>query len=65
MTTTIERVMNTPPIVVVGATIFGYTLPEVAAGVTIVYTLLLLYLRLRREWRLWRAGRKEKSDGHV
>lgn len=55
MTTKTELVMSTPPVAVVGATFLGYTLPEWAAIVTIVYTLFLMARLIRNEIREWRG----------
>jgi len=57
MTTKAELALSTPPVAVVGATFLGYTLPEWAAIVTIVYTSILLIRLIRSEWREWRGGK--------
>lgn len=57
MNTRVEVALSTPPVAVVGGTLLGYTLPEWAAIVTIIYTLCLLARLLRNEWREWKAGR--------
>jgi disulfide bond formation protein DsbB len=56
MTTKAEIALSTPPVAVVGATFLGYSLPEWAAIVTIVYTMFLLVRLIRNEWREWRDG---------
>lgn len=46
----IDKVLNTPPIAIATASLLGMSLPEWAAIITIVYTVLLIYFRLRKEW---------------
>ena len=49
-----EVALSSPPVAVAGASVLGYSLPEWAALVTIVYTLLLVVRYLRNEWKEWR-----------
>jgi disulfide bond formation protein DsbB len=57
MTTKAEIALSTPPVAVAGATFLGYSLPEWAAIVTIVYTMFLLVRLVRNEWREWRDSK--------
>jgi disulfide bond formation protein DsbB len=57
MTTKADLALSTPPVAVAGASFLGYSLPEWAAIVTIVYTLFLLARLIKAEWREWK-GRK-------
>lgn len=50
--------LSAPPVTVAGASILGYTLPEWAAIVTIVYTAFLTIRLIRNEWRDWKAGKQ-------
>lgn len=62
MATKVELALSVPPVAVAGGTlIFGYTLPEWAAIITIIYTLVLLARLIRIEVRDWlkRLGREE------
>lgn len=52
-----EIALSAPPVTVVGVTFFGYSLPEWAAIVTIIYTTFLLIRMIRNEWRDWKASR--------
>lgn len=54
-----EAAISTPPVAVAGATFFGYSLPEWAALVTIIYTLWLLVRLARSEWREWKGKQPE------
>jgi disulfide bond formation protein DsbB len=49
-----EAAISSPPVAVAGASVLGYTLPEWASIVAIVYTLLLIWRFLRVEWKEWR-----------
>jgi disulfide bond formation protein DsbB len=49
-----EALMSAPPVTVAGATFLGYSLPEWAAIVTIIYTVLLAVRLVRNEWKAWR-----------
>ena len=51
-----EAALSTPPVAVASATFFGYSLPEWAAIITIIYTSLLLIRLIRNEWRDWKGG---------
>jgi hypothetical protein len=62
MTSKTDMLLNTPPVAVAGATVFGYTLPDIAAAVTIVYTLILVYFRLRKEWEKRKGGAPSDDD---
>jgi disulfide bond formation protein DsbB len=53
-----ELALSSPPVGVAGASILGYSLPEWAAIVTIIYTIFLILRFVRNEWRLWRKGRE-------
>lgn len=62
-----EMVLNTPPIAFAGYSVFGYTLPDivshitmgdVASGITIAYTLMLFYFRIRKEMMLFKLNRE-------
>jgi hypothetical protein len=54
MATKVELALSVPPVAVAGGTlIFGYTLPEWAAIITIFYTLVLLARLLRIEVGDW------------
>jgi disulfide bond formation protein DsbB len=57
MSTKAEIVISAPPVAVVGVTFLGYSLPEWAAIVTIVYTLFLLVRLVRNEWREFRDSK--------
>lgn len=54
MNTKVEIAISAPPVAVVGVTFLGYTLPEWAAIVTIVYTTFLIVRLVRNEWREWK-----------
>lgn len=60
-----DAVLNTPPVVIAGATIFGYSLPDIAAFITIVYTAVLIYFRMRKEYRLWREKMQDPLDSDI
>jgi disulfide bond formation protein DsbB len=49
-----EIILSSPPVAVAGASVLGFSLPEWAALVTIIYTLLLVARFLRNEWREWK-----------
>lgn len=49
-----EVMLSSPPVAVVGVTFLGYSLPEWAAIVTVIYTLLLTARLIRNEWREWK-----------
>jgi disulfide bond formation protein DsbB len=57
MTTKGDLALSVPPVSVAGASVFGYSLPEWAAIVTIIYTIFLTVRLIRNEWRDWKAGR--------
>jgi hypothetical protein len=57
MSTKAEIAISAPPVAVVGVTVFGYTLPEWAAIITIIYTSFLLVRLLRSMWREFRDGK--------
>lgn len=62
-TTLLEKLANTPPVAVAGYSILGFSLTDWAAIVTIAYTLMLIYFRLRREFRKWQARREARDSG--
>jgi disulfide bond formation protein DsbB len=49
-----EIALSAPPVGVAGVSILGYSLPEWAAIVTIIYTLFLIVRFIRIEWREWK-----------
>jgi hypothetical protein len=61
MVTKADLALSAPPAAVAGASYFGYTLPEWAAIVTIVYTGLLIMRLLRKEWHDWMDHRARKN----
>lgn len=62
MATKVEIAISTPPVAVAGASFLGYSLPEWAAIVTILYTLLLVVRLLRSEWREWKGEQPEDGE---
>lgn len=59
----VEAILNTPPVVLTGATVLGFSLADLnsimgmtASFVVTVYTLALLYFRLRKEWTKRKEG---------
>ncbi len=46
-----ENFLSAPPIAIAGASLFGLSLPEWAAVITIIYTLILIFFRLRSEFK--------------
>jgi disulfide bond formation protein DsbB len=63
MTTKADIALSAPPVAIAGASFLGYSLPEWAAIVTILYTLLLIARMVVSEWRLWRESREDTVRG--
>lgn len=62
MAAKLEIAISTPPVAVAGASFLGYSLPEWAALVTIIYTLLLVVRLVRSEWREWKGEQTEDDE---
>lgn len=57
-TTLAEKILSAPPVAIAaGVTFFGLQLSDIAALLTIVWTLMLIYFRLRKEYAKWKAKR--------
>lgn len=61
-TSTAEKLLNIPPIAVAGAYIGGLGLSQWAALVTIAYTLMLAYFRIRKELNNRRRRDRRRGD---
>jgi disulfide bond formation protein DsbB len=46
--------LSAPPVAVAGATFLGYSIPEWAGIITIIYTVALLIRLIANEIRMWR-----------
>lgn len=62
MAAKLEIAIGTPPVAVAGASFLGYSLPEWAALVTIIYTLLLVIRLVRSEWHEWKGEQPEDDE---
>ncbi len=65
---TTSKTASAPIIGVAGASLLGLSLPEWAAIVTIIYTLMMAYFRVRREYekrKAKRLGLPEPGDSEM
>ena len=56
-----DIVLSAPPVGVAGASFLGYTLPEWAAILTIVYTGLLIIRMVFKAWSEWKKAHLESD----
>lgn len=57
-----ESVKVSPPVSATALTLAGVSLQDWVCVATIAYTLLLIYFRLRKEWKTWKAKKVVDDD---